>query len=96
MIATPPRLVVIPRTPVYYAPAVPHNYFFYGGRYYVLHNGSWFYAPAHHGPWTFIAVERVPSSIRRVPVTYYKVPPGHLKEKGHGKGHKHKKHKDDD
>jgi hypothetical protein len=100
VIAAPPRLVVVPGTVVSYAPAVPHNYFFYGRKYYVLHDGAWFFAPAHHGPWTFIAAKRVPRPLLRVPVAYYKVPPGHLKKqdhgKGHGKGHKHKKHKGDD
>jgi hypothetical protein len=102
VIPTPPQLVVIPQTQVSYAPALPYNYFFYGGRYYVSHEGAWFAAPAHHGPWTFVAVERVPQPLLRVPVAYYKVPPGHRKgdggpwEKGHGKEHKHKKHKDHD
>lgn len=108
VITAPPQLVVVPGTAVSYAPAVPHNYFFYGRKYYVLHDGAWFLAPAHHGPWTFIATERVPHPVLRVPVAYYKVPPGHLKkeghdippghlkQQGHGKGHKHKKHKDDD
>jgi hypothetical protein len=49
---------------------------------------------AHHGPWTFITAERVPRPLLRVPVAYYKIPPGHLKKPGHG--HKHKKHKGDD
>ena len=102
VIPTPPQLVVIPQTQVSYAPALPYNYFFYGGKYYVSHEGAWFAAPAHHGPWTFVAVERVPKPLLRVPVAYYKVPPGHHKgdgghrEKGHGKEHKHKKHKDHD
>ena len=102
VIPTPPQLVVIPQTQVFYAPAVPYNYFFYGGKYYVSHEGAWFVAPAHQGPWTFITVERVPKPLLRVPVAYYKVPPGHRKEAGpplwkdHGKGHKHKKHKDHD
>ena len=107
VITAPPQLVVVPGTPVLYAPAVPHNYFFYSKKYYVLHEGAWFSAPAHHGPWTFIALEQVPQPLLRVPVAYYKIPPGQLKEKGqippgqlkekgHGKGPKHKKHKDDD
>jgi len=99
---TPPALVVVPGTPVYYAPALPSNYFFYAGRYYALHDGVWFYARAYNGPWTTIAVQRVPKPIITVPVEYYKVPPGHLKRggpperggpppwAGHGKGPKHK------
>src|SRR5215813_4372248 len=76
VITAPPQLVVIPGMPVSYAPAIPYNYFFYGGQYYVFHEGAWFTAPGHHGPWTFVAVERVPRPLLRVPVTYYKVPPG--------------------
>src|SRR5258706_9728793 len=33
---TPPSLVIVPGTPVAYAPAVPANYFFYGEQYYVF------------------------------------------------------------
>ncbi len=100
VIAAPPQLVVIPGTQVFYAPDVPHNYFFYGGKYYVFHEGAWFLAPAHHGPWTFLAMEHVPPPLRRVPPGYYKVPPGHRKDKGpppwaeQGKGHKPHKHDD--
>jgi hypothetical protein len=102
VIPAPPQLLLIPQTQVSYAPALPYNYFFYGGKYYVSHESAWFAAPAHHGPWTFVAAERVPKPLLRVPVAYYKVPPGHRKgdgghwEKGHGKEHKHKKHKDHD
>ena len=100
VIPAPPQLVVVPGTPVSYAPAVPYNYFFYGGRYYVFHDGAWFFAPAHHGLWTFVAVERVPRPLLRVPVAYYKVPPGHRKYKGppweRGPGKGHKPHKYDD
>lgn len=102
VIPVPPQLVVIPQTQVFYAPAAPYNYFFYSGKYYVSHEGAWFVAPAHQGPWTFVAVERVPKPLLRVPVAYYKVPHGHRQKegpppwKGHGKGHKHKKHKDRD
>jgi len=101
VLVSPPRLVVIPQTPVFYAPDVPYNYFFYGKKYYVFHEGAWFAARSHQGPWQFIAVEKVPRPLLGVPVAYYKIPPGHLKKgehpgKGHGKGHKHKKHKEDD
>ena len=99
-VPAPPHLVVVPATPVMYAPAVEANYFFYGGKYYVFHEGAWFLAPAHGGPWTFLAVEHVPPPLRRVPPGYYKIPPGHRKDKGpppwagEGQGHKHHKHDD--
>ena len=102
VIPAPPQMVVIPQTQVSYAPALPYNYFFYAGKYYVSHEGAWFTAPAYHGPWTFVAAERLPQPLLRVPVTYYKVPPGHRKEaeppweQGHDRDHKHKKQKDHD
>src|SRR3989304_2225103 len=65
-IGTPPQLVVVPQTPVYYAPALPYNYFFYGGQYYLFHNGIWHFAPTHNGPWAVIAVEYLPRPILAV------------------------------
>ena len=101
VLAAPPQLVVIPGTQVFYAPAMPQNYFVYGGKSYIVHDGAWFVAPAHPGPWTFLAVEHVPPALRGVPVHYYKIPPGHRKDEGppawagQGKGHKPHKHDDD-
>src|SRR5207247_8568101 len=38
----PPQLVVVPGAPaVRYAPAAPANFFFYGGQYWVFHDGGW-------------------------------------------------------
>ncbi len=89
-------MVVVPGTPVYYAPGLSVNFFAYGGRYYTHHNGAWFAAANYSGPWTFIAVERVPRPVLAVPAAYYKVPPGHMKRGGpppwadHGRGRGHK------
>ena len=82
-IGSPPQFAVVPGTPVYHAPSVPHNYFFFGGQYYLFHNEVWFSAGYYNGTWTIIALERVPQPILAVPVNYYKVPPGHWKKK-HG------------
>lgn len=97
VLPAPPPLVVVPGMPVYYAPSLNVNFFAYGRRYYRHHNGSWFMASSYAGPWSFIAVERVPRPVLAVPVTYYKVPPGHMKRgegrppwAGYGKGGKHK------
>lgn len=77
VIAAPPRLVVVPGTPVVsYAPDLPYNYFAYGGRYYSFHEGAWFMAPGYGGPWTYVEEVRVPRPVRFVPVRYYHVPPG--------------------
>jgi hypothetical protein len=93
VLPAPPQLVVVPGTPVYYAPGLSLNFFAYGGRYYTLHDGAWFVAKSHAGPWAFVPVERVPRPVLGVPATYYKVPPGHSKGRagppGHAKGPKH-------
>lgn len=99
-VGEPPKLVVVPGTPVQYAPAVTANYFFYGNRYYLFHNETWYIASGYNGPWTVIAIQRVPPPILTVPVEYYRVPPGHWKgkhgpppwaaAKGYDKDRKHK------
>jgi hypothetical protein len=99
VVTAPPQLVVVPGTPVYYAPNVSFNYFRYGGSYFSHHGGVWFVANAHNGPWVSVGIASVPKAVLAVPVAYYKIPPGHAKKLGHrggglGKGHKHKK-KDD-
>src|SRR5262245_58932606 len=42
VIAAPPQVVIVPGSPVYYAPTVGFNLFVYGGRYYRFHDGHWF------------------------------------------------------
>jgi hypothetical protein len=76
----PPSFVIIPGTPVAYAPAVPANYFFYGGHYYVFTNGAWYLGPGYNGPWAVVGPEYIPLPILSVPVRYYKAPPKHWKE----------------
>jgi hypothetical protein len=93
VLTAPPALVVVPGTSVYYAPDVPANYFFYKGRYYTLANSVWSMAPAYNGPWAVIQIGQVPQPVLAVPVEYYKIPPGHLKQKGQGHGPHPKKSK---
>jgi hypothetical protein len=80
--AAPPALVVVPGSPVYYVPSANFNVFVFGGRYYSLHDGAWFMAPNHSGPWARVPAERVPHPVLGVPHAYYKVPPGHAKNMG--------------
>jgi hypothetical protein len=96
VLTTPPSLVVVPGTPVYYAPDVSANLFFYKGRYYTVANNIWSMAPAYGGPWAVIQIGQVPAPVVAVPVEYYKIPPGQLKKHGPppwaGRGHgKHPK-----
>jgi WXXGXW repeat (2 copies) len=94
LLTAPPPLVVVPGTPVYYAPDVQGNLFVYKGRYYTVANGVWSRAPAYNGPWAVIQIGQVPPPVLSVPVEYYKIPPGQLKKKGPppGAGQGHGKH----
>lgn len=80
VIAAPPQVVIVPGSTVYYAPGVEFNLFVYRGRYYRFHDGHWFMAASHRGPWTFVVRDKMPQPVLAVPVTYYKIPPGHAKK----------------
>jgi hypothetical protein len=80
VLPAPPRVVVVPNSPVSYAPNVDVNLFVYGGTYYTFHDGEWFHAKTHRGPWVFVPTSRLPRPVMAVPVTYYKIPPGHAKK----------------
>jgi hypothetical protein len=82
VVAAPPQLVVVPGSPVFYAPGASMNFFAYGGRYYTFHEGAWFVATTYGSPWVSIAPAKVPRPVLAIPVTYYKVPPGHEKKLG--------------
>jgi hypothetical protein len=75
----PPSFVIIPGTPVAYAPALPANYFFYAGHYYVFANSAWYLGPTYNGPWAVVPPAYVPLPILTVPVRYYRAPPPHWK-----------------
>ena len=53
-----PRLVRVPGHPVYYAPGLQANFFFYDGLYWVFHSDNWYASSWYNGPWWF--VERLP------------------------------------
>jgi hypothetical protein len=70
-----PELVRIPGYPVYYAPGLPANYFFYDGLFWVFVDGNWYASPWYDGPWQFVSDDAVPLFLLRVPVRYYRAPP---------------------
>jgi hypothetical protein len=80
VVLAPPPLVVVPGTQVHHVPSASFNLFVHQGRYYSFHNGAWFVAAGHGAPWTAIAIATLPPQIRAVPVTHYKIPPGHAKK----------------
>jgi hypothetical protein len=44
VLVSPPKLVIVPNSPVKYAPEVNANLFFHDGRYYSLHEDRWLVA----------------------------------------------------
>ena len=70
-VPTYPSLVPIPGYPVYYAPRLGANYFFYDGMYWVFEGDNWYASSWYNGPWALVEPEFVPVYILRVPVRYY-------------------------
>ncbi|MES2015083.1 MAG: hypothetical protein V4484_01205 [Pseudomonadota bacterium] len=70
-----PRLVRVPGYPVYYAPSLRSNYFFYDGLYWVYLDDNWYVSRWYNGPWELVEPDVVPLYVLRVPVRYYRAPP---------------------
>jgi hypothetical protein len=75
-----PELVVVPAYPVYYAPRLDVNFFFYDGLYWVYQGDNWYASYWYNGPWGLVAPEVVPVFILRIPVRYYRHPPVYFRE----------------
>jgi hypothetical protein len=65
----------VPGYPVYYAPSVNGNYFFYDGMFWIFQRDNWYASTWYNGPWGQVAPNFVPLFILRVPVHYYHEPP---------------------
>ncbi len=74
-----PSLVRVPGYPVYYAPGVATNYFFYDGVYWVFWNDGWYQSTWYNGPWAYVSPNVVPLFILRIPVRYYRHPPAYFR-----------------
>ena len=74
-----PQLVAVPGYPVYYAPQVNSNYFFYDGMYWVYQRDNWYASSWYNGPWALVAPDAVPLYVLRVPVRYYRQPPAYFR-----------------
>jgi len=70
-----PQLARVPGYPVYYAPTVQANLFFYDGMYWVYQADNWYASSWYNGPWSPVAPVVVPLYVLRVPVRYYRAPP---------------------
>jgi hypothetical protein len=61
-------MVLMPEPQMYVAVGVPYDIFFVSGHYYYFNGGHWFWGPGYGGPWTFVAIERLPPGLRRYKV----------------------------
>ena len=73
-----PQFVRVPGYPVYYAPRLKSNYFFYDGLYWVYRDDNWYASYWYNGPWGRVAPRAVPLYVLRIPVRYYRVRPSHF------------------
>ena len=74
-----PQLVLVPGSPVYYAPRASSNFFFYDGLYWVYRSDNWYSSSWYNGPWQSVDPDYVPSYVLRVPVRYYRQPPSYFR-----------------
>ena len=65
VVYSPPPMILLPEPGMYVAVGVPYDIYFMSGRYYYLHGGHWFWGPGYGGPWTFVAVEKLPPGLRK-------------------------------
>ena len=74
-----PVLQRVPGYPVYYAPRLGANYFFYDGLYWVYEGDEWYSSPWYNGPWEVVDRFEVPMYLLRVPVRYYRSAPAYFR-----------------
>lgn len=74
-----PDLVRVPGYPVYYAPRLDANFFFYDGMYWVYQGDDWYTSSWYSGPWARVTPVAVPLYVLRVPVRYYRNPPPYFR-----------------
>lgn len=87
VVAGPPEMIVVPRTMIYFAPAVEVDLFFYAGFWWTPKQGRWFRSRAYNGPFVIVATRAVPVEIIRVPRDFrrryahgHRIPYGQLKK----------------
>jgi hypothetical protein len=71
-LASPPRLVALPSSPVFHAPNEAYTLLAYAGHYYRLYRGSWFRSTGPGNAWRLTATDRVPSAVLAVLPTFAK------------------------
>jgi hypothetical protein len=73
-----PEMQPMPDSPVYYAPNVDSNYFFYDGQYWDFYNDGWYASSWYNGPWVLVDPVYVPTYVLWVPIRFYRRPPAYF------------------
>jgi hypothetical protein len=74
-----PEMQPVPDSPVYYAPGVDSNYFFYDGLYWDFYNDAWYSSAWYNGPWGLVDPVYIPTYLLWVPIRYYRRPPAYFR-----------------
>ena len=74
-----PQLVRVPDYPVYYAPRLDSNFFFYDGMYWVYEDGQLVRQLLVQRPVVVVGPAFVPVFLLRVPVRYFRHPPTYFR-----------------
>lgn len=74
-----PQLVPVPGHPVYYAPGLSANYFYYSGKYWAYVQDGWYTSSRYNGPWDLLDPYYVPLDLLQVPVSFYQRPPDYFR-----------------
>jgi hypothetical protein len=74
-----PQLAPIPGYPVYYAPGLNANYFYYDGKFWAYVQDRWYTSTGYNGPWDLVDPYYVPLDLLQVPVSFYQRPPAYFR-----------------
>jgi hypothetical protein len=65
VIDTRPDFIFLPERGFYVSVGSPYDIIYYGGRYYLYRDGSWYLSPDYRGPWMLVMDYDLPYRIRR-------------------------------
>ena len=65
IIDTPPSFIYLRTQGFSVSTGIPYDIVFYGNRYYLFNDGSWYSSLHYRGPWISINNNRLPSKLRR-------------------------------
>ena len=74
---TPPDVVPVPGTYVYFVPNIGVDILFYHGYWYRPFEGRWYRGLSYNGPWVYLPSRRVPHVLITLPPGYRRLPPGY-------------------